>query len=112
MTSLTNYHKSITSEIISTNKRVRDLVTHWGEEGRYKEVVLYYNGILLTDYTLERQGFNLKQSEDFYSAHKPEMFAIGLGFMFLLLIPVIGWFIAPTYGLVASYLQFQKNKIS
>lgn len=39
MTSLTNYHKSITSEIISTNKRVRDLVTHWGEEGRYKEVV-------------------------------------------------------------------------
>jgi CysZ protein len=75
-------------------------------------VQAYYNGILLTDYTLERQGFTVKQSEEFYSAHKPEMFAIGLGFMFLLLIPVIGWFIAPTYGLVASYLQFQKNKIS
>ena len=39
MTNLTNYHKSITAEIISTNKRVRDLVTHWGEEGKYKEVV-------------------------------------------------------------------------
>lgn len=39
MPSLINYHKSITKEIISTNKRVRDLVTHWGEEGRYKEVV-------------------------------------------------------------------------
>lgn len=39
MTNLTNYHKSITKEIISTNKRVRDLVTHWGEDGKYKEVV-------------------------------------------------------------------------
>jgi len=39
MPSLINYHKSITKEIISTNKRVRDLVTHWGEEGKYKEVV-------------------------------------------------------------------------
>jgi hypothetical protein len=39
MTSLTDYHKSITNEIISTNKRVRNLVTHWGEEGKYKELV-------------------------------------------------------------------------
>lgn len=39
MTSLTNYHKSITKEIISTKTRVRDLVTNWGEEGKYKEVV-------------------------------------------------------------------------
>lgn len=37
--SLINYHKSITQEIISTSNRVRDLVTHWGEEGRYKEEV-------------------------------------------------------------------------
>jgi hypothetical protein len=43
------------------------------------------------------------------SNHKPEMFALGLGFMFILLIPVIGWFLAPTYGLVASYLFFSKN---
>ena len=37
--SLSDYHKSITNEIISTSNRVRDLVTHWGEEGRYKEEV-------------------------------------------------------------------------
>lgn len=66
----------------------------------------FFNGILMTDYTLERQGFSAKNSEIFYNQHKPEMFAIGLGFMFLLLIPVIGWFIAPTYGIVASYLYF------
>jgi len=73
-------------------------------------VQVYYNGILMTDYTLERQGFTGKQSDLFYNTHKPEMFAIGLGFMFLLLIPVVGWFIAPTYGIVASYLQFSKIK--
>jgi CysZ protein len=71
-------------------------------------VQAYYNGILMTDYTLERQGFTIKESQLFYKVHKPEMFGIGLGFMFLLLIPVVGWFIAPTYAIVASYLQFSK----
>lgn len=71
-------------------------------------IQMYFNGILMTDYTFERQGYNVKESEAFYGAHKPEMFAIGLGFMFLSLIPVVGWFIAPTYGLVASYLYFSK----
>lgn len=71
-------------------------------------VQAYYNGILMTDYTLERQGFTIKESQLFYKVHKPEMFGIGLGFMFLLLIPVVGWFIAPTYAIVASYIQFSK----
>ncbi len=74
-------------------------------------VQAYYNGVLITDYTLERRGFSVKASQGFYKTHKPEMFAIGLGFMFLLLIPVVGWFIAPTYGLVASYLYFSGLKI-
>lgn len=71
-------------------------------------VQAYYNGILMTDYTLERQGFTIKESQLFYKVHKPEMFGIGLGFMFLLLIPVVGWFIAPTYAIVTSYIQFSK----
>lgn len=73
-------------------------------------VQAYYNGILMTDYTLERQEYSVKDSEVFYGTHQAEMFAIGLGFMFLLLIPVIGWFLAPTYGLVASYLYFEKQR--
>lgn len=70
----------------------------------------YYNGILMSDYTLERQGYTVSESLSIYKANKPEMFAIGLGFMFLLLIPVVGWFMAPVYGIVASYLQFSKAK--
>jgi CysZ protein len=75
-------------------------------------VQAYYNGILMTDYTLERHGYSIRESETFYKCHKPEMFGIGLGFMFILLIPVLGWFAAPTYSLVASYLQFSKINIS
>ena len=69
-------------------------------------VQAYYNGILMTDYSLERQGYSIKESADFYKKNKPVLFAIGLGFMFMLLIPVIGWFLGPTYALVASGLYF------
>lgn len=69
-------------------------------------VQAYYNGIILTDYTLERRGYSVRESLQFYEGGKDEMFAIGLGFMFLLLVPVVGWFLAPTYGLVASALLF------
>ena len=73
-------------------------------------VQAYYNGILMTDYSLEREGYNLKESKKFYVQNKPIMFSIGLGFMFLLLIPVVGWFLAPTYALIASTLFFFKQK--
>ncbi len=75
-------------------------------------VQAYYNGILMTDYSLEREGYNLKESKKFYSTNKAFMFSIGLGFMFLLLIPVVGWFLAPTYALTASSLYFFKQKNS
>lgn len=74
-------------------------------------VQAYFNGLLMTDYTLERQGYSVKESQTYFKQHKPELFSIGLGFMFLLLIPVIGWFLAPTYALVAAYLNFEKRKI-
>ena len=73
-------------------------------------VQAYYNGILMTDYTLERNSYDVKESKRYYKEHKPYLFSIGLGFMFLLLIPVIGWFLAPTYALVASALFFVKNE--
>lgn len=71
----------------------------------------YYNGILISDYTLEQKGFSIKESFEFYKTNKFAMFSMGLGFMFILLIPVIGWFIAPTYALVSSSLYFEKNKL-
>ncbi len=69
----------------------------------------YFNGILMADYALEKEGLDVISSKEFYKSNKPALFAIGLGFMFLLLIPVIGWFLAPTYSLIASVL-YLKNK--
>lgn len=73
-------------------------------------VQAYYNGILMTDYSLEINGYNVKESQQFYAENKPIMFSIGLGFMFLLLLPVVGWFIAPTYALTASALYFLNQR--
>lgn len=68
----------------------------------------YYNGILITDYTLEQKGYTIKESFEFYKTNKFAMFSMGLGFMFLLLIPLVGWFLAPTYALVSASLYFEK----
>ena len=73
-------------------------------------VLAYYNGILMMDYSLERNGFTIQESRMIYKQNKSLLFALGLGFMFILLIPVIGWFLAPTYALVGGALVY-KNYI-
>jgi hypothetical protein len=37
---LKNYHESVTKEMLIKKDRVRNLVKHWGEEGKYKEAIL------------------------------------------------------------------------
>jgi len=34
------FHKSTTKELLATKDRVRNLINHWGEDGRYQEAVL------------------------------------------------------------------------
>ncbi|MCK0134914.1 DUF6602 domain-containing protein [Arenibacter sp. S6351L] len=34
------YHKSTTKELLAIKDRVRNLIDHWGEDGRYKEAVI------------------------------------------------------------------------
>jgi hypothetical protein len=38
--SLIECHKTTTKELLALTHKVRNLVTHWGEDGRYKEAVL------------------------------------------------------------------------
>ncbi len=40
MSDLKEFHQSTTRELISIKDRVRNLVKHWGEDGKYKEAVL------------------------------------------------------------------------
>ncbi len=64
----------------------------------------YYNGFALMDYTLERKRFSVKDSVRFARSNRPRVIGVGIGFMTMMLIPVLGWFAAPTYGTVAATL--------
>ncbi|MFK5878496.1 MAG: hypothetical protein QM478_03255 [Flavobacteriaceae bacterium] len=35
-----DFHKSTTKELLAVKDRVRNLINHWGEDGRYKEAVI------------------------------------------------------------------------
>ena len=68
----------------------------------------FYDGFGLFDYTLERKAYSVKQSIHFGRAHRGTVIGTGLGFMLMLLIPVIGWFAAPAYGTIAGTLNALK----
>lgn len=61
--SLLDYHKSTTKELLALTSKVRDLVSHWGEDGRYKEAILK-NVIrrFLPDKYLIATGFVVRQT--------------------------------------------------
>jgi len=62
----------------------------------------FYDGFGLTDYTLERKRYSVRESIVFVRRNRSRITGVGSGFMLLLLVPVAGWFTAPTYGTVAA----------
>jgi len=64
----------------------------------------YFNGCALFDYTLERKNYAVRDRVRFTRRHRALVTGVGMGFMLLLIIPILGWFIAPAYGTVAATL--------
>jgi len=64
----------------------------------------YYGGFGLIDYTLERKRYTVSESIDFAHKNRARVTGVGMGFILLLLIPLIGWFFAPGYGATAATL--------
>ncbi len=64
----------------------------------------FYDGFGLVDYTLERKRYSVKKSIQFAGENRGRVIGVGMGFMFLIMIPVLGWLTAPTYGTVAATL--------
>lgn len=62
----------------------------------------YYTGVGLADITLERKKYTVKQSIAFGRENKSRMMGLGLGFIIILMLPVIGWFFAPGLGVIAA----------
>jgi uncharacterized protein involved in cysteine biosynthesis len=57
------------------------------------------------DPTLERRGYSVRESFRFVWRHRLRTLGCGGGFMLLTAVPVLGWFLGPTLGVVAGTLN-------
>ena len=62
----------------------------------------YYAGFGLMDIVLERKNMTKQQTIDFVRRNKGLATGLGLPFMAMNFIPIIGWFLGPTLGTVAA----------
>lgn len=62
----------------------------------------YYSGFGLLDIVMERKKLSAKESLRFVKSHRGLAAGVGAGFTILLLLPIIGWFLAPSYGVIAG----------
>ncbi len=67
-------------------------------------IQFFYDGSGLMDYTLERKRYSVRESIQFVKANRARVIGVGMGFMLILVIPLVGWFAAPSYGTVAATL--------
>lgn len=72
----------------------------------------YYLGFSMLDYTSERRGYAVGESIEFINKHKGLALGNGVVFYLLLILPLIGWVIAPGYAVVAATLSLQGNNES
>ncbi len=65
----------------------------------------YYSGFSLIDYTLERKRYTVGESIAFAKRNRSRVTGVGMGFILIMFVPVIGWFAAPGFGVVAATLS-------
>lgn len=65
----------------------------------------YFYGFSYMDYVLERKRMTISQAVAFGRAHRGLAVGIGLVNNLLMLIPFLGWVIAPTYATVAATME-------
>ncbi len=71
-------------------------------------VQAYYAGFGNMDYILERKRFSVKESVAFVGAHRGIAIGNGAGWLVIMLVPVLGWFMAPVLGTVAATNETMK----
>lgn len=67
-------------------------------------VQMYLAGVGFSDPALERRQYSIGNTLKFARKHRPRLMGVGFGFLLLLAVPVIGWFVAPSYGVIAGTL--------
>ncbi|MEZ5326586.1 MAG: EI24 domain-containing protein [Verrucomicrobiales bacterium] len=61
------------------------------------------NGLM--DFPLEYRGLSVIESIEWSRTRKATATGVGIGYLLLMLIPIVGWMFAPTFGTVAGTLQ-------
>lgn len=67
-------------------------------------IQFFYDGFGFIDYTLERKKYSVGESIRFARSHRGMVIGVGMGFILILMIPVVGWLTAPSYATVAATL--------
>ncbi|MEE4357013.1 MAG: EI24 domain-containing protein [Desulfococcaceae bacterium] len=62
----------------------------------------FYNGFSMSDYTLERKRYKIKERIRYSKENRALLVGVGAGFTTILMVPLLGWFLAPSYGTVAA----------
>ncbi|HQW83786.1 MAG TPA: EI24 domain-containing protein [Ferruginibacter sp.] len=73
-------------------------------------VECYYFGFSMLDYSCERNKLSTSQSIMFIGRHKGLAIGNGIIFYLMLLIPILGWLLAPSYAVIAATLSLYKIK--
>lgn len=61
-------------------------------------------GYGLMDFPLENRGLSVEESDAFVKERNALSIGLGAGYLFLMMIPLVGWMFAPTFGTVAGTL--------
>ncbi len=64
-----------------------------------------FAGFGLIDFPLEYRGYSVGESIAYAKSHRGQATGLGAGYFLLMMIPVIGWMIAPTFGTVAGTVE-------
>jgi CysZ protein len=64
----------------------------------------YLAGIGFADPVLERRRYTIPATLEFARKHRPRLMGVGVGFLLLMAVPIVGWFVAPSYGIIAGTL--------
>lgn len=65
----------------------------------------YFAGAGFMDPVLERRRIGIRASLSHSYRHKWHALGNGTGFVIMMLVPVIGWFLAPSYGIIAAAIS-------
>lgn len=65
----------------------------------------YFAGAAFMDPVLERRRVGIRASLAHSARHKWHAMGNGAGFMLMMLIPILGWFLAPSYGIIAAAIS-------